>query len=263
VPPTIRVLPDPAAVQRAAAEEFTARTEAAVRAHGAALVALSGGSTPRGLHALLADPAAPFRGRVPWTNLHVFWGDERPVPPDHPDSNYRMAYDTLLRHVPIPPAQAHRIAGEDPEHTRAAARYAEELREVFTAHGRLEAGCPRFDLVILGMGADGHTASLFPGTAAVHETKRLVVATWVEKLGSHRISLTPPVLNRADMVLFLVTGSDKAETFAAVLEGPPRPDIYPSQVIRPEAGALVWLVDWAAAAALTAPGWPTDTRPRA
>jgi 6-phosphogluconolactonase len=252
VPPTIRVLADPAAVQRVAAEEFTAWTEGAVQAHGAALVALSGGSTPRGLHTLLADPAAPFRARVPWTRLHIFWGDERPVPPDHPDSNYRMARETLLEHVPIPARHVHRVAGEDPEHTRAAERYARELREVFAAHGRLEDGVPRFDLVVLGMGADGHTASLFPGTEAVHETARLVVATWVTKLGSHRISLTPPVLNRAAAILFLVTGGDKAETLAAVLQGPSQPDVYPSQVVHPRSGALVWLVDRAASTRLTA-----------
>jgi 6-phosphogluconolactonase len=251
--PTIRVLPDAPAAQRAAAEEFTARTEAAVRAHGAAFVALSGGSTPRGLHALLADPLEPFRARVPWPRLHVFWGDERPVPPDHPDSNYRMAHDTLLGRVPIPPAHVHRVAGEDPDPTTAAARYARDLRETFATHGRLEAGWPRFDLAILGLGADGHTASLFPGTDAVHEATHLVAAPWVAKLDSHRITLTPPVLNRADTVLFLVTGSDKAETLAAVLEGPSRPDAYPSQAIRPETGALLWLVDRAAAARLGAP----------
>lgn len=250
MPSTIRVLPDAAAVQRAAAEEFTARTEAAVRAHGAALVALSGGSTPRGLHALLADPAAPFRGRVSWTNLHVFWGDERPVSPDHPDSNYRMAYDTLLRHVPIPSAQIHRIHGEDPDPANAAERYAGELRDGAAALRQLEEGVPRFDLVILGMGADGHTASLFPGSQAIRETTRLVVAPEVAKLGGHRISLTPLVLNRAAAILFLVTGGDKAEALAAVLEGPFLPDVYPSQVVRPSSGALIWLVDRAAAARL-------------
>jgi 6-phosphogluconolactonase len=253
VTPSVRVLPDASAVQRAAAEEFTARTAAAVQARGVAFVALSGGATPRGLHTLLADPGEPFRARVPWARLHVFWGDERPVPPDHAGSNYGMAHDTLLSHVPIPPAHVHRVTGEDPDHTRAAERYARELREVFATHGRLERGWPRFDLVILGMGADGHTASLFPGTDAVRETTRLVVATWVEKLGSHRITVTPPVLNGADAVLFLVTGGDKAETLAAVLGGPPAPDVYPSQLIRPPAGSLTWLVDRAAAARLTIP----------
>jgi 6-phosphogluconolactonase len=249
----VRVLDDPAAVQRAAAEEFAARSEVAVRARGAAFVALSGGSTPRALHALLAEPAEPFRARVPWTSLHVFWGDERPVGPDHPDSNYAMAHDTLLRHVPVPPAQIHRIPGEDSDPARAAERYADELRRVFGAFGRLETGWPRFDLVILGMGADGHTASLFPGTDVVHETSRLVAAPWVATLGTHRITLTPPVLNAADRVVFLVTGGDKADALAGVLEGPRQPAIYPSQAIAPRAGAPVWLVDRAAAARLAAP----------
>ncbi len=257
--PSVRVMSDAEAVQRAAAEEFTARTEAAVRARGVGFVALSGGSTPRGLHTMLADPTGPFRDRVPWSRLHVFWGDERPVPPDHPDSNYRMAHDTLLRHVPIPPEQIHRIAGQDPDHTRAAERYARELREVFAAHGRLEGGWPSFDLVILGMGADGHTASLFPGTDAVHERTRLVVATWVAKLGSHRITLTTPVLNRSDAVMFLVTGSDKAESLAAVLGGPPQPEVYPSQAIRPTAGALLWLVDREAARLSAAAAQPRES----
>jgi 6-phosphogluconolactonase len=250
VTPTVRILPDVPAVQRAAAEELTVRLEAAVRARGVAFLALSGGWTPRGLHTLLVDQAEPFRARVPWTRLHVFWGDERPVPPEHPDSNYRMAHDTLLGRAPIPSAHIHRVAGEDPDHTRAAERYAGKLRDIFAAHERLEAGWPRFDLVILGMGTDGHTASLFPGTDAVRETTRLVAAAWVAKLGSHRITLTPPALNRADAVLFLVTGSDKAETLAAVLEGPFQPDVYPSQVVRPATGALIWLVDRAAAAHL-------------
>jgi 6-phosphogluconolactonase len=217
-----------------------------------AFVALSGGSTPRGLHTLLADPAEPFRARVPWSRLHVFWGDERPVPPDHRDSNYRMADDTLLRHVPIPSAHVHRIHGEDPDHANAATRYAHELREAFAAHGRLDGGWPRFDLVILGMGPDGHTASLFPGTDAVREAARWVVAAWVAKLDSYRLTLTPPVLNRADVVLFLVTGGDKAEVLAAVLEGPSQPDVYPSQIIRPVAGPSIWLVDRVAAARLRA-----------
>jgi 6-phosphogluconolactonase len=248
----IRILPDVAAVQRAAAEEFAARIETAVAARDVAFLALSGGSTPRGLHTLLADEAEPFRARVPWARLHVFWGDERPVPPDDPGSNYRMAYDTLLSRVPIPPAHVHRIVGEDPDSGRAAERYAQKLRDVFLTHRRLEAGWPRFDLVILGMGADGHTASLFPGTHAVHETIHPVVAPWAAKLGTYRITLTPPVLNRADSVLFLVTGSDKAETLAAVLEGPFQPDIYPSQIVRSAAAPPIWLVDHAAATRLGA-----------
>jgi 6-phosphogluconolactonase len=246
----VRVLPDAAAVQRAAAEELTARTAAAVRARAVASVALSGGSTPRGLHALLADPSGPFRARVPWAQLEVFWGDERCVPPDDPDSNYRMARETLLDHVPIPAEQIHRMAGEDPEPARAAERYARELSEVFARRGQVVDGWPRFDLVLLGMGADGHTASLFPGTEAVHESARPVVAVWVPKLRAHRITLTPPVLTRAEAVRVLVTGADKAEALAAVLEGPLQPDVLPSQVLRPAASRVLWLVDAAAGARL-------------
>jgi 6-phosphogluconolactonase len=252
VTPDVRICPDVAAVRRAAAEEFAARIDAAVRARGVAFVALSGGSTPRGLHTLLADEAEPFRARVPWTRLHVFWGDERTVPPDHADSNYGMARDTLLDRVPILPTHVHRIPGEDPDPAQAAERYAREVHEVFAEHDRLEAGWPRFDLVFLGMGPDGHTASLFPGTDAVHEASRAVVSVWVPKLHSHRITLTPPALNRAERVLFLVTGSDKAEALAAVLEGPYRPDVYPSQIVQPAASPPVWLVDHAAASRLRA-----------
>ena len=160
--------------------------------------------------------------------------------------------------MPVPPAQIHRIAGEDPDPVEAAERYAQEIRRVFGALGRLEAGRPRFDLVVLGMGADGHTASLFPGTDAVRETTRLVAAPWVAKLGTHRLTLTPPVLNGADRVAFLVTGSDKADTLAAVLEGPREPDVYPSQAIAPRAGALIWLVDRAAARLSAAAAQPRE-----
>jgi len=251
---SVRVLADAATVQRAAAELVAAETADAAAARGAAFVALSGGSTPRGLYALLADPAGPFRARVPWPALHVFWGDERHVGPDHADSNYRMAREALLERVPIPVGQVHRIAGEEPDAAVAAARYAGTLREAFGARGRLQGPWPRFDLVLLGMGPDGHTASLFPGTDAVHEREALVVAPWVPKLASRRITVTPPVLNHAARVAFLVTGADKAETLAAVLEGPRQPDRYPSQVVRTTEGTVVWLVDRAAAARLAAPG---------
>ncbi len=249
--PSVRILPDAAAVQRAGAEAVAARLEAAVRARGVAFLALSGGSTPKGLYAQLADPAGPFRARVPWQAVHVFWGDERHVPPDHPESNYRLAHDGLLAHVPVPPAHVHRIRGEEPDAAVAAAAYAREMAGAFGAHGRLEDGWPRFDLALLGMGADGHTASLFPGTDAVHEATRWAVAVWVPQLQAHRISLTAPVLNRAAAVVFLVTGAEKAETLAAVLEGPRRVDVYPSQAVRPVGGELLWLVDRAAGARLT------------
>jgi 6-phosphogluconolactonase len=249
---TVRIADDAAALARAGAEELAARTAEAVQTRGVATVALSGGSTPRALHALLAGDAT-LRARVPWERVHVFWGDERHVPPDDPDSNYRMARETLLTRVPIPASHVHRIRAEEPDAAAAAAAYEEELRDFFTARGLLAGMLPRFDLVLLGMGADGHTASLFPGSGAVHEARRLVDAPWVPKLQTSRITLTPPTLNAASVVVFLVSGTEKAETLQAVLEGPLEPDRYPSQVVRPAAGELVWLVDRPAARLLRNP----------
>lgn len=257
---SIRVLADAAGLYRAAAEEFVARTSPAARARGVVTVALAGGSTPRGLYALLATNPE-FRARVPWAETHFFWGDERHVPRDHPESNYRMAREAMLGRAPVPPSHVHRIRAEDPDAERVAREYEAEIREFFAAHGLMDGGLPRFDLVLLGMGPDGHTASLFPGTAAVSETERLVQAPWVPKLGAHRITLTPPALNRAAAVVFLVVGGDKAETLRAVLEGERRPDLYPSQGIRPSSGELLWLVERGAAARLTRPDAPVAGAP--
>jgi 6-phosphogluconolactonase len=237
---SLRVL---AEVARAAAEEVVRLAGEAVRAHRRFSVALSGGSTPRALFRLLAAA----RDRIDWSAVHVFWGDERHVPPDHADSNYRMARETLLDHVSIPAANIHRIPGEDPDAAHAAALYEEELVEAFALAPRQ---LPRFDLVLLGLGAEGHTASLFPDSAALHERERRVVAVFVPKLDAHRITLTPPVLNHAAAVIFLVSGADKAAALAAVLdgerEGERQVDLYPAQIVRPEHGTLLWLVDRAA-----------------
>jgi len=206
-------------------------------------IALSGGSTPRGLHALLANEPT-IRDRLPWQNLHFFWGDERHVPPDHPQSNYRMAYDTLLSLAPIPSENIHRVHAEEPDAALAAEKYERELRTFFG----LEIGqLPRFDCILLGMGADGHTVSLFPRTEALHETTRLVVANWVEKFKAYRVTLTAPVLNHADSVVFLVSGTEKAEALKEVLQGDRQPDRFPAQMIRPDPGKLLWIVDRAAA----------------
>jgi len=247
----IRVLEDPAALFRAAAEEFVARVRAAVEARGSCAVALAGGSTPRGIHGVLTDPGAGLRARVPWEAVHLFWGDERHVPPDHSDSNYRMAAETLLSKVPVPPSNVHRVRAEEPDADGAARAYERDLQESFGGRKRMDGGWPRFDLCLLGMGPDGHTASLFPGTGAVYEATRLVAAPWVPKLASHRITLTPPVFNAAEAVVFVAAGADKAATLAAVLEGERCEDLYPSQTIQPVRGDLVWLVDRAAAAKLT------------
>lgn len=244
--PDVRVYPDAAALARAGADMFVDAARHAIGTHGRFFVALSGGSTPRALFQLLA--AAPYRDAVEWAHTLVFWGDERCVPPDHPDSNYRMARDALLAHIPIPRDQVFRMPGEATDPTAGAALYEQTVRRAFALGPHED---PRFDLVLLGMGPDGHTASLFPHTAALHVTNRLVVANRVEKLDSTRLTLTTRALNNAALVAFLVAGPDKAEALAGVLEGPPRPDDLPAQMIVPTHGHTIWLVDQAAAAHLT------------
>jgi 6-phosphogluconolactonase len=237
----VRIFDDALAVTRAAALEFGRRAAERTEETGTFTVALSGGSTPRGLYALLAEqPPSP----IPWANVHLFWGDERDVPPDHADSNFAMVQGTLLSKVGVPADHVHRIQPETGGAERAAAEYEEELRRFF----RLAPGqWPRFDLVLLGMGSDGHTASLFPASPALEERERLVVSAYVEKLGARRVTLTLPVLNAAACVLFLLHGADKAEALLAVLEGDESPAPLPSRRVRPEAGELIWLVDRAAA----------------
>ncbi|MDP9367560.1 MAG: 6-phosphogluconolactonase [Chloroflexota bacterium] len=241
----VRVFTDVDALALGAADAFAAITSAAVATRSRAYVALSGGSTPKRMGELLAIP--PFRDRVPWESLEVFWGDERWVPEESPEGNAGVAKRTFLDHVPIPPSRINPFPTTvlDPE--TAATMYATQLRTVF---GQTD-GVPRFDLVLLGMGDDGHTASLFPGTAAIHEMEALAVAHVVPKLGAVRLTLTPPVLNAGREVIFLIGGAEKAETLAEVLEGPEKVDELPSQVIRPTDGRLTWLVDRAAAARLT------------
>lgn len=225
-----------------AARRFADLAAVAVKQSGRFTVAFSGGSTPRDLYRALAAP--PFREAVPWPRVHCFWGDERCVPPDHPESNYRGAHEALLARVPVPADQVHRIEAELPDPATAADRYAATLARTFA----LRPGAfPRFDLILLGMGADGHTASLFPGAPALAEAERPVAAVYVERLKAYRVTLTPPVLRRAAMVLFLVAGTDKAETLREVLEGAYRPDRYPSQLLRQAEGRVTWLLDRAAA----------------
>jgi 6-phosphogluconolactonase len=241
--PEIRILAESADLYRAAAHEFARRAKRAVQAQGRFAVALSGGKTPRGLYAHLAGDQK-LRGQVPWEKVHFFWGDERHVPPDHADSNYRMAYETLLSKVPVLSANIHRIPAEYPAAEPVARQYERTLRAFF----RLSAGpLPRFDLVLLGLGTDGHTASLFPGTPALYEQHRLVVVNWVNRLGANRITLTAPVFNNASAVIFLVSGADKAPPLRALVAGRQEADALPAQLIRPIAGELVWLVDRAAA----------------
>jgi 6-phosphogluconolactonase len=247
----IDVFPDKAALVRAAAEQFVTIAGQAIGARERCLIALSGGSTPKPLYELLAT--APYAARVDWGRVHLFWGDERCVPPDHPDSNYRMTREALLDRAPIPPDNVHRIRGER-EPDAAADEYERLLRRFFPAADG--AGPARsFDLVLLGMGPDGHTASIFPGSAAVGETRRWAMAVHVERPREMwRVTLTTPVLNAAAEVAFLVAGADKAARLQDVLRaGEGAAPTVPAQLVRPTAGSVRWMVDAAAAGALRAP----------
>jgi 6-phosphogluconolactonase len=242
------VEPDAAALACRAAKYLVEMIPEAVDARGQARIAISGGSTPKAAFQLLADPHQRFRGAMPWDRLDLYWVDERCVPPDDADSNYRMTREALLNHVPLPGNQIHRIEGElEPE--LAAARYESELRNNFRLEG---AESPRFDLVALGMGDDGHTASLFPYTTAIHEMSRLVIANHVPQKDSWRITLTWPVINHASSVFFLISGADKAERVREVFMGPRDPERLPSQLIWPSSGILTLFLDKAAAALLPA-----------
>ena len=242
----IRVLADAEQICRTAAEEFVRCARDAVAARGRFAIALSGGHTPRRLYELLTEP--PYRGQVDWGKVEFFWGDERTVPPDSKDSNYRMANEAMLQKLAIPATHIHRIQAERADRDAAARDYQAEIARVFGTAPQGEP--PVFDLVLLGMGPDGHTASLFPHTAALQEKTRWVVPNHVPQLNTDRITLTTPILNRAAQVMFLVAGEDKASRLAEVLEGPTDFTKLPSQSIRPAQGKLLWLVDRAAAAQL-------------
>jgi 6-phosphogluconolactonase len=241
--PEIRIAADAEELTRAAAEEFVSGAEEAVRAKGFFAVVLSGGSTPKSLYALLATDAS-FRARMPWDRIHFFWGDERHVSPDHPESNYRMVYEIMLSKVPVHPQNVPRIKAENPDATKAADDYERMLREFFRLQGKQ---LPRWDLVLLGLGPDGHTASIFPGSDAARNQTRLVAANWVEKLKAFRITLTIPALNNGACILFLVSGEEKAEILRTVLQEKHQAERLPAQLIQPTGGRMIWLVDRAAA----------------
>jgi len=247
---TYHVYENSAALAQAAATHFAERVAQSVAKRGRARIAISGGSTPKATFALLADPAGPYAATIPWDLIDLFWVDERTVAPDHPDSNYRMTNEALLSKVALNPEHVHRMEGElDPE--EAAARYESVIRREFRLEG---AEAPRFDVIWLGMGDDGHTASLFPHTEGLGELGRIVIANHVPQKSTWRITLTRPVINHANDVIFLIGGADKADPLERVLFGEYDPQTLPTQLIQPENGALTLLLDEAAAAKLPKPG---------
>lgn len=234
-------------LSRRAAAEFVRLALESVTLMDRFIVALSGGNTPRALYSLLA--ASEFRDRIPWPKIHVFWGDERCVPPSHRESNYGLAYETLISRVPLPRENVYRMKGEeDPQ--IAAFDYEQSLRKFF---GLSDRGLPRFDLIFLGIGEDGHTASLFPGSEILREKRRLACAAYVKRFKSNRLTLTLPVLNDAANIFFLVAGEGKASALRDVLQGRNDPHALPAQRIRPKKGRVVWFVDEAAAGLLVNP----------
>ncbi len=246
---TYKVLPDGEALARAMAEQLLAAAQEAVASRGIARIAISGGNTPKRTFEMLADPAATEFSVFPWDKTDLFWVDERCVPPDDKDSNYRMTRLALLDKVPLAADHVFRIEGElDPE--LAAARYETAIRTRFRLEG---AQLPTFDLVALGMGPDGHTASLFPHTAGIHELTRIAIANHVPQKETWRVTLTSPVINQGRKVVFLIGGTDKAEVLSNVLGNKYDPETWPSQVIQPKSGQLLMLLDKAAAAQLPPP----------
>jgi 6-phosphogluconolactonase len=252
---SIEVLATAADLFHAAAEEFVRVARTAIGAQGRFTVALSGGSTPKALYSLLATNYADFV----WNRVFLFFGDERHVPPTDPESNYRMVNEALLTKITIPSENVFRVAAENPDAAAAASDYESRLRRFFELRPETRpeirpegrpGEIPRFDLILLGMGPDGHTASLFPDSPALDEQSRLVVANWVAKFNTHRITFTFPVLNNAAEVMFLASGPDKADMLRQVLEGTSTPPL-PSQRVQPSDGKLLWMLDEAAAAKLT------------
>jgi 6-phosphogluconolactonase len=235
--PQTKVLPDAGAVAREAADRIVELSEACIETTGRFSIALSGGSTPKALYQLLATPH--YQSQIDWPGIDIFFGDERCVPPDHVDSNYRMARETLLGRVPIPGDNVYRLRGEAKDPNEAAREYGHTLKERFGNGG--------IDLVLLGLGDDGHTASLFPGTSALDETKHRCIASYVPKLHAWRLTLTAPFINRSPNVLFLVTGAAKANVVGTVLEGNEQARRFPASLIRPTNGKLTWLLDAPAA----------------
>lgn len=240
---SVLIYPDNDALSHAAARHIVQLANESIVTHGRFTLALSGGSTPKTLYSLLGSE--PYRSQINWALVEIFWSDERCVPPESEESNFHLAQETLLQQIPLPPSQIHRMPADEPDRDAASQAYSLEIQKVFGTNR-----VPSFDLLHLGMGPEGHTASLFPHQPSLHEQERLVMPVTVPKPPPPRLTFTPPLLNAAIHVLFLVTGADKAEALQAVLEGPYQPDEYPAQVVRPTKGEVTWIIDTAAAAKL-------------
>jgi 6-phosphogluconolactonase len=239
------IYPDSDTLSHAAARYVVRVASEAITTHGRFTLALAGGSTPKKLYGLLASE--PYRDQIDWALTEIFWSDERSVPPDSEDSNYHLAHEVLLSQVPIPAGQVHRMPADAKDQDEASLMYTQEIQRVFGTNG-----IPSFDLIQLGMGPEGHTASLFPHQASLHEQARLIMPVTVPKPPPPRLTFTPLLLNAASHILFLVTGQDKADALQAVLEGEYNPDEYPAQIIRPTKGEVTWMLDPAAAGKLHA-----------
>jgi 6-phosphogluconolactonase len=245
--PDVRILTDGGAIAKHVAQLVVEIATRAVSEKGAFDFVLSGGSTPKTLYSLLVNDLA-LHAQLPWDKMRLFFGDERHVGPEDAQSNYRMASDAMISKAPLKPGQVFRIKGEYPEAEQAAKEYEQAIRDNFKLGG---GQFPRFDLVLLGMGSEGHVASLFPGTKALHENRRIAVHNWVGKVLMDRITLTAPAINNAANVICMVTGAEKAPALAAVLEHVYEPDQLPAQLIQPTNGSLLWLADTAAGSMLT------------
>lgn len=236
----IAIYPDIDTISQQAAAYVVRIAREAIVTRGRFTLALSGGGTPKKLYSLLATE--PYKSQIDWQLVEIFWSDERCVPPDDPESNYHLAQEVMLSRLSIPVAQVHRMPADRADRDAASQDYTHEMQRVFSTNG-----IPEFDLLQLGMGPEGHTASLFPHQPSLRETQRLVMPVSVPKPPPDRLTFTPPILKAARNVLFLATGADKADALQAVIEGPSNPDEYPAQIVRPPNGEVTWMVDSAIA----------------
>lgn len=239
----VTIYPDTDTLSREAAQHIIRIAQESIADHARFTIALSGGSTPRKLYSLLGDE--PYRSQIDWTRVDIFWSDERCVPPNDEESNYHMAQQVLLSKIPIPANQVHRMPADQADGDAASLAYTRDMQNTFGTDG-----VPSFDLIQLGMGPEGHTASLFPHQPSLHEQQRLVMPVVVPKPPPPRLTFTPRILNAAKHVLFLVTGAEKADAVHAVLEGDYQPDEYPAQIVQPVKGEVTWMLDKAAASKL-------------